>query len=124
MALSESLGAELCIALRLGASGSLALRFVLALTLSAHCAQFRLFNSEHQKLRLQFDNQGIKPSGYIPAAVITVIEEFGNTSSAAMGIALDTLQSSKRVEAGDILLLPAFAAGFTWGAGLFRAKGV
>lgn len=53
--------------------------------------------------------------------VVSVLEETGNTSSASMGIALDTLRSSGRIGAGDYLLLPAFAAGFTWGAGLCRA---
>jgi 3-oxoacyl-(acyl-carrier-protein) synthase III len=53
--------------------------------------------------------------------VITVLEDTGNTSSASMGIALDTLRRSGRIEAGDYLLLPAFGAGFTWGAGLCRA---
>ena len=50
--------------------------------------------------------------------VVTVLEETGNTSSASMGIALDTLRRARRIEAGDYLLLPAFGAGFTWGAGL------
>lgn len=53
--------------------------------------------------------------------VITVLEDFGNTSSASMGIALDALRRSGRIEGGDHLLLPAFGAGFTWGAGLCRA---
>ena len=53
--------------------------------------------------------------------VISVLEEFGNTSSASMGIALDTLRRSGRIQPGDYLLLPAFGAGFTWGAGLCRA---
>ncbi len=53
--------------------------------------------------------------------VVSVIEEFGNTSSASMGIALDTLRRSGRIQAGEHLLLPAFGAGFTWGAGLCRA---
>jgi 3-oxoacyl-[acyl-carrier-protein] synthase III len=53
--------------------------------------------------------------------VINVLEEFGNTSSASMGIALDTLRRSGRIQPGDYLLLPAFGAGFTWGAGLCRA---
>jgi 3-oxoacyl-[acyl-carrier-protein] synthase-3 len=55
------------------------------------------------------------------AEVISVLEEFGNTSSASMGIALDTLRRSGKISAGDYLLLPAFAAGFTWGAALCRA---
>jgi 3-oxoacyl-[acyl-carrier-protein] synthase-3 len=52
--------------------------------------------------------------------VINVLAEYGNTSSASMGIALDTLRRSGKIQAGDYLLLPAFAAGFTWGAALVR----
>jgi 3-oxoacyl-[acyl-carrier-protein] synthase-3 len=50
--------------------------------------------------------------------VISVLEDYGNTSSASMGIALDSLRRSGRIQSGDKLLLPAFGAGFTWGAGL------
>lgn len=53
--------------------------------------------------------------------IVNTLEEFGNTSSASMGIALDTLRRSGRIQAGDYVLLPAFGAGFTWGAGLCRA---
>jgi 3-oxoacyl-[acyl-carrier-protein] synthase-3 len=53
--------------------------------------------------------------------VVSVLEDYGNTSSASMGIALDTLHQSNQIESGDYVLLPAFAAGFTWGAGLCRA---
>lgn len=53
--------------------------------------------------------------------VVSVIEDYGNTSSASIGIALDTLLRSGRVRAGDYLLLPAFGAGFTWGAALCKA---
>lgn len=52
--------------------------------------------------------------------VVTVLEDTGNTSSASMGIALDSLRRSGRMEANDYVLLPAFGAGFTWGAGLCR----
>lgn len=52
---------------------------------------------------------------------VSVMEDLGNTSSASMGIALDTLRRSEKIQPGDLLLLPAFAAGFTWGAGLCRA---
>ncbi|MDT5156268.1 MAG: 3-oxoacyl-[acyl-carrier-protein] synthase [Acidobacteriota bacterium] len=62
--------------------------------------------------RLGFDAEG---------GVVSVLEQFGNTSSASMGIALDTLRRSSSVSEGDWLLLPAFGAGFTWGAGLCRA---
>jgi 3-oxoacyl-[acyl-carrier-protein] synthase-3 len=53
--------------------------------------------------------------------VVSVLEDFGNTSSASMGIALDSLRRSGKIGAGENLLLPAFGAGFTWGAGLCRA---
>ena len=38
-----------------------------------------------------------------------------------MGIALDSLRRTARIGPGDYLLLPAFGAGFSWGAGLCRA---
>ncbi len=53
--------------------------------------------------------------------LVSTLEDLGNTSSASMGIALDTLRQSGRIRSGDYLLLPAFGAGFTWGAGLCRA---
>lgn len=54
--------------------------------------------------------------------VSTVLEDTGNTSSASMGIALDTLRRSTSIRTDDYLLLPAFGAGFTWGAGLCRSQ--
>src|SRR5215813_1429557 len=59
--------------------------------------------------------------GVTKGEVITVLEDSANTSSASMGLALDSLRRSRRIETGDYLLLPAFAAGFTWGAALCRA---
>lgn len=53
--------------------------------------------------------------------VVSVIERTGNTSSASMGLALDHLRRECKVREGDYVLLPAFAAGFTWGAALCRA---
>lgn len=52
--------------------------------------------------------------------VVSVLEDLGNTSSASMGIALDSLRRAKRIKPDEYLLLPAFAAGFTWGAALCR----
>lgn len=52
--------------------------------------------------------------------VVSVIEHTGNTSSASMGIALDNLWRSGKLLSGDYVLMPAFAAGFTWGAALCR----
>ena len=53
--------------------------------------------------------------------LVSVLEDTGNTSSASMGIALDKLRRSNSIRPNDYLLLPAFGAGFTWGAGLCRA---
>jgi len=53
--------------------------------------------------------------------VISVIEHTGNTSSASMGLALDELRRRGTMRSGDWVLMPAFAAGFTWGAALCRA---
>ncbi len=55
------------------------------------------------------------------ARVINILDETGNTGSASMGIALDTLRRKKLIRSNDHILLPAFGAGFTWGAGLCRA---
>ena len=52
--------------------------------------------------------------------VVSVIENTGNTSSASMGIALDELCRSGNLRPGDYVLMPAFAAGFTWGAALCK----
>ncbi len=53
--------------------------------------------------------------------VISVIEDYGNTSSASMGIALDHLRRSNEIQTGEFILMPAFGTGFTWGAALCRA---
>jgi 3-oxoacyl-[acyl-carrier-protein] synthase-3 len=53
--------------------------------------------------------------------LVSIIEDTGNTSSASMGLALDDLRKSSRIKAGDLILLPAFGAGFMWGAALCRA---
>jgi 3-oxoacyl-[acyl-carrier-protein] synthase III len=52
--------------------------------------------------------------------LFTVIEQFGNTSSASLPIALDHAVQSGRIHPGDMVLLGAFGGGLTWGAGLVR----
>ena len=48
------------------------------------------------------------------------VDRFGNTSSASIGICLDELNRSGRLERGDLVLLTAFGAGMTWAAQLIR----
>ncbi len=60
--------------------------------------------------------------GLAPEKLVSIVQTTGNTSSASMGLALDQLRRSGRLQAGERLLLPAFAAGFTWGAGLLTVE--
>jgi 3-oxoacyl-[acyl-carrier-protein] synthase-3 len=48
------------------------------------------------------------------------IERYGNTSSASIPIALDEAVRLGRVKSGDLLLLGALGAGFSWGSSLVR----
>ncbi|MDH5639951.1 MAG: ketoacyl-ACP synthase III [Nitrospira sp.] len=50
----------------------------------------------------------------------SVIEQYGNTSSASLPIALDAAVRGGRVAPGDLVLLGSFGGGVTWGAGLLR----
>lgn len=48
------------------------------------------------------------------------IERFGNTSAASIPIALDELNRDGKIAENDIVLMSAFGAGLTWGAGVVR----
>jgi len=48
------------------------------------------------------------------------VSRVGNTSGASIPVALDELNRSGNLKGGDILLLDAFGAGFTWGSALIR----
>jgi len=52
-------------------------------------------------------------------AVVTV-DRHGNTSAASVPLALDEPVPDGRIQRGDLLLLEAFGAGFTWGSALIR----
>lgn len=57
----------------------------------------------------------------IPAEKVYVnIENYGNTSSASIPIALDEVVRGGKVKHGDYILLVAFGAGLTWGATLIK----
>jgi len=44
------------------------------------------------------------------------VERYGNTSAASIGLALDEAVRDGRIRDGDLVLMVAFGAGFTWGA--------
>ena len=52
--------------------------------------------------------------------VIDCIGEYGNTSAATLPIALDHAVRHDRLHDGDRVLVGAFGAGLTWGAGVLR----
>ncbi|CCH48847.1 beta-ketoacyl-ACP synthase III [Pseudodesulfovibrio piezophilus] len=48
------------------------------------------------------------------------IDRYGNTSAASVPLALSEAVESGFIKKGDLVLMPAFGGGFTWGAGLIR----
>lgn len=55
-----------------------------------------------------------------PERIASVIERFGNTSSASLPIALDHVVRSGKVRPHDLVALGAFGGGLTWATGLIR----
>jgi 3-oxoacyl-[acyl-carrier-protein] synthase-3 len=58
--------------------------------------------------------------GLDEAKVVNSIDRFGNTSSATLPIALADARERGLLEPGMTVLLAAFGAGFTWGAGVIE----
>lgn len=48
------------------------------------------------------------------------VQEYGNTGSASVPLALDKAIRAQRIQPGDLVLLTAFGAGFHWAAALLR----
>jgi len=62
--------------------------------------------------------------GLDPARVVDCIAELGNASAATLPIALAHAQAAGRLRPGATVMLSAFGAGFTWGAGVVEWAGV
>lgn len=73
-----------------------------------HQANLRIIEAAAKKLGLSMDR------------VILTIEDHANTSGASIPLALDTAIRDGRISRGQIILLEAFGAGFTWGSALIR----
>ena len=58
--------------------------------------------------------------GLAPERVVSCIDRYGNTSSATIPIALAEAAGTGQLERGAKVLLGAFGAGFTWGAGVIE----
>ena len=73
-----------------------------------HQANIRIIDSVVKRLKISKDE------------VYVNIEEYGNTSSASIPIALHEALQEGRIKSGDYVLLVAFGAGLTWGATLIK----
>jgi 3-oxoacyl-[acyl-carrier-protein] synthase-3 len=82
---------------------------------SADLARVILHQANGRILTQVADRLGVPPD-----RLSTVIERFGNTSSASLPIALDAAVRQGKVAPGDLLLLGSFGGGLTWAAGLVR----
>ncbi len=68
-----------------------------------HQSNLRIIESFSSKLKLP------------PEKVAINITEYGNTSAASIGLALDDARRNGRLKTNDLVLMVAFGAGVTWG---------
>ncbi|MFZ2404066.1 MAG: beta-ketoacyl-ACP synthase III [Methylobacter sp.] len=73
-----------------------------------HQANTRIIAATAKKLKMSMDH------------VILTLENQGNTSSASVLLALNEGVRDGRIQRGQIILLEAFGAGFTWGSALIK----
>jgi 3-oxoacyl-[acyl-carrier-protein] synthase-3 len=73
-----------------------------------HQANLRIIEAAVKRLGLPMDR------------VMVNVERYGNTGAASVYVALEEAWATKRLRAGDLVLLAAFGGGFTWGAALLR----
>lgn len=73
-----------------------------------HQANARIIAATANKLGIPMDH------------VIMTVAQHGNTSAASVPLALDVGVRDGRIKRGDLVLLEAFGAGFTWGSILLK----
>lgn len=73
-----------------------------------HQANTRIIAATARKLKMSMDQ------------VIMTLENQGNTSSASVLLALNEGIRDERIKRGQLILLEAFGAGFTWGSALIK----
>jgi 3-oxoacyl-[acyl-carrier-protein] synthase-3 len=73
-----------------------------------HQANIRIIVATAKKLKMSMEQ------------VVVTLENQGNTSSASVLIALDEAVRDGRIKRGQVVLLEAFGAGFTWGSALIK----
>lgn len=55
-----------------------------------------------------------------PDRTTSIIERYGNTSSASLPMVLHEAANTRKLKSGDLVLLGAFGGGLTWGTALIR----
>jgi len=73
-----------------------------------HQANLRMFQSISKTMKIPMEK------------FCVTIDRYGNSSSAACAIALDEAVREGKVKEGDIVCMPVFGGGLTWGAALIR----
>ena len=73
-----------------------------------HQANIRIISATAKKLEIPMER------------VVLTVQKHGNTSAASIPLALDAAVRDGRIQRGELLLLEAFGAGFTWGSALVR----
>jgi len=73
-----------------------------------HQANKRIIDGTARKLQIDSEK------------MVLTVQEHGNTSAASVPLALDEAVRDGRIKQGDLVLLEAMGAGFTWGAALLR----
>ena len=61
-----------------------------------------------------------KKTGFPYDKIEIILNKYGNTSSASIGLALTEAYHSGKIKKGDNILFTAFGAGLTWGSTLIR----
>jgi len=73
----------------------------------------------HQANKRIIDGAGVK-LGIPPEKVIVTVDKHANTSAASVPLALSVGVQDGRIKRGDLVMIEAMGAGFTWGASLIR----
>ena len=73
-----------------------------------HQSNLRIIESARERLGLPKER------------VFVNIDRLGNTSAASIPMGLDECRKTGRIKSGDLVLLVAFGAGFTWASALLR----
>jgi 3-oxoacyl-[acyl-carrier-protein] synthase-3 len=76
-----------------------------------HQANVRMFTTLAKMLGVPFER------------FYMTIEKYGNMSSASCAVAFDEAVRDGTIRSGDIVCLPVFGGGLTWGSALFRWEG-